>query len=57
MLGAGGGESRDGPNHRLARAFYARISGAGKQMSSISLRLSLFVGVHAGLLLGLFLLA
>jgi hypothetical protein len=44
-------------NLRLARAFYARISGAGKQMNSISLRLSLFVGVHAGLLLGFFLLA
>jgi len=47
----------------MARTFASRVRSPlgslepDKQMNSISLRLSLFVGVHAGLLLGLFLLA
>jgi hypothetical protein len=41
----------------VAPAFFLRSLEAGKKMDSLSLRLSLFVGVHAGVVLAVLLLA
>jgi hypothetical protein len=41
----------------LVSALSVRITGAGNRMDSLSLRLSLFLGVHAGLVLAVLLLA